>query len=139
MTRLKRVGLSFACAIAAELLVCLPMFWWNNHSAEWLGFLGFVAYTSVLVVPGWIIALPFLLFLRRTDGWHLGLMVLIGVLIGPFIVLGLDLWYWLTVPTGMFTIFRPWLYIATAISVVATAIYLTAFKLFAHPTQTLSS
>jgi hypothetical protein len=139
MTRWKRVGLSFASAIAAELLVCLAVFWWNNHSAQWLGFLGFMSFTSVLVVPGWLLALPFLIFLKRTDAWHLGLMALIGVLIGPFIVLGLDVWSWLSSPTSLFTIFVPWLYMATAISAVATAFYLTSLKLFSRPTQTLSS
>jgi hypothetical protein len=139
MTRWKRAGLSFASAIAAELLVCLAVFWWNNHSARWLGFLGFVSFTSVLVVPGWLLALPFLIFLKRTDRWHLGLLALIGVLVGPSIVLGLDVWSWLSSPTSLFTIFAPWLYMATAISAIATTLYLTALKLFCRPTQTLSS
>jgi hypothetical protein len=139
MTGWKRVGLSFASAVIAEITTALAVSISGGRHLFFEHIFGFIYFASFLVIPGWLLALPVLLFLRRTDGWHLGLMALIGISIGPFIDLGMDLWSFLSSPTAAFNIYLPWLYMATAISAVATALYLTALKRFSHPTPTLSS
>jgi hypothetical protein len=139
MTRWKRVGLSFASAVIAEIMTALAINIPGGRHLFLEHIFGFIYFASFLVIPGWLLALPVLLFLKRTDGWHLGLMALIGISIGPFIDLGMDLWSFLSSPTAIFNIYLPWLYMATAISAIATALYLTALKLFSNPTPTPSS
>jgi hypothetical protein len=136
LTRWKRVAFSLLSAIFAELLLALAISIPGGKHLFYERIVVFTFFATSLVIPGWLLSLPFLLVIRKTDGWRLGLMAFIGISIGPIIDLGMDLWSFLSSPTAAFNVYLPWLYMATAISTIATALYLTALKLFSRPTHT---
>jgi hypothetical protein len=83
-----------------------------------------------LVIPGWLIALPFVIFIDKADGWRFWLLVCIGICIGPAVIASLGVYMKLHFPDGTLA---PGaieiVYLATGISTIATAIYLAVLKL----------
>ena len=141
MTRWKRVGLSFASAIIADVVVASGVML-RDRSLIHFSFLFFSSVAFLyLVIPGWLISLPIVLFIDGNTRWQLFTLATLGVLIGPFVMLSIALYAEWTNPSH-----GTWakgsiefVYIATAISIIATTIYLTSIKLFSRPTSTLSS
>jgi hypothetical protein len=85
MSRLKRVGLSLACAFVSELIVAIfvtvtDKSGLNGMAAPLIGF-------SIFVLPGWALSLPPVLVFDSVEGWRFWFLGAYGVLIGPTIIL----------------------------------------------------
>ncbi len=130
MSRWKRAGLSLASALLAELLVGIAMSVQGNRSLFLDRSVVFLWFASFLVLPGWLIALPLVLSINRTDGWRLWLLAILGTLIGPVLVGIIGLVITLNSPptTTWNSGALDFAYVATAISVLTTAIYLISLK-----------
>lgn len=100
----------------------------NPPGARWDGFVLMGGFSLCLVIPGWLIALPAILWIKPDRSRNVITLAVIGILVGPGIMLALDLWTLRRNPTfiprgpGLFE------YLAAAISFLATAIYLGLLK-----------
>jgi hypothetical protein len=141
MSRWKRVVLSLASALGAQLIVGFVQCARGTRGALLEGLIVFMWFGAFLVIPGWIIALPIVLSFKRIDGWRIWIQALLGCLIGPLIMGLIGLFSVLTRPPT--TTWAPgtisFVYLAAAISILATAIYLTTVKLSVRTAQTPSS
>jgi hypothetical protein len=64
-TRLRRVGLSLLSSILAELLVGLACSIASGKTLFFEHVFGFVYFASILVIPGWLIALPIIVIPKK--------------------------------------------------------------------------
>jgi hypothetical protein len=121
----KRLLLSLASALVAEAFVSVVIT--LVHSDGQSSILGTIVGLSIFVVPGWLLSLPIVLAFSRADGWRFWALAISGMAIGPLIIAA---WaYACKVSEG--SAMRDFLYmggIATGISVLATAMYLTIFR-----------
>jgi len=127
--RWKRAGISFASAIASELLVGVGAASIDGPSLFIEHVFGFVYFASFLVIPGWLIALPIILRKRfdRLTAWQ---QVAIGTLMGPSIMVAIGIYGGIESGTGFaykVEAFRL-LYIAIGVSFLTSAIYVTALR-----------
>jgi hypothetical protein len=141
MTRWKRVGLSFASAIIAELVIGFACGISDGKRLLFEHTFGFIYFSSFLIIPGWLIALPIIVIPNKANHlpiWQLGLM---GAFIGPGIMFPIGIYFAIANHTSFNYVREAWYLvgIATLVSALTTAIYLTTLKLFSHPTPTLSS
>ena len=124
----KRAGLAFASAMIAETLVIATLAAFNLRGARWDGFLLMSWFALYFVIPGWLLSLPAVLSIRTSSPRNLLTLGAMGILIGPCIMAALELWtIWTNpkvIPRGPGALEL----LATAISIVATAIYLGGFK-----------
>ena len=139
MNRLRRAGLSFVSAITAELLVAAVLAA-RAAPGQRANELSLAFWFLLLVIPGWLLALPILLSFPRTDGWRLWLLALLGISIGPafLVVLGLtfNVHYSLH-PTSFWPPLRyDIMGMALAISSLSTVFYIGALKWFERPAAT---
>jgi hypothetical protein len=86
--------------------------------------LWFVFTVLVFTLPGWLLAMPFVLLATDFHGWRWWLFVAVGSAIGPIFMIGLAIYERLTPPHD------DWLWgngiffgLATAVSCVTTLIY----------------
>ena len=125
MGRSKRVGLSFASAFVAEVIVGLAVNAFGERQFRLEGLFGFLWFASCLVFPGWLLATP-LVWRQRASVKPSKLFALTGVLIGPFVILALDAYF--AIETRSTGADLKWVLIyvglATAVSSLATALYL---------------
>jgi hypothetical protein len=139
MTRWKRVALSLASALTAELLVGISLSFRGDKHLLFERLFGFVWFASFLVIAGWMLSLPLVISFDRIDGWRIWVLAVIGSLIGPAIMGTIYLQSELTTPPATWTHGSiNFVYMATAISILTTAIYLISLKLFSRPTPPLS-
>jgi hypothetical protein len=129
--RWRRIGLSFASAIVAEVLVAIDVAFIDGRHLLFEHIFGFLYFASILVVPGWLLALPIILQ-QRFYNLSVWLRVLIGTLIGPTIMVGIGIYGGLANSSGFGYSREAYnlLYIATGISFLASAIYLAALEYF---------
>jgi hypothetical protein len=134
--RWKRVGLSFVSAILAELVVGVALCSIDGSHLFFEHLFGFLYFASILVVPGWLIALPIVLQ-TRFDNLRLWQQVLIGTLIGPTIMIAIGIYGGIARGTfGYSAESFHLLYAAFWVSFVASVIYLTALD-FACPKNSI--
>lgn len=136
-TRTLRLNCSFHAMLLAwfSLIVCFGVWGTLHRGTESLAYsFATVAMLAVILggilsILGWLIALPLVvLSVRRSDGPHAGMILLIGPAIGPltlFLLAALDT----RTNTGSshVTIDRPlliWLSLALAVSTLTTLLYL---------------
>jgi hypothetical protein len=136
MSRWKRTGLAFGSAFFSELLMSTILSL-HDHSGLVGIEAGLFAF-SIFVLPGWLLSLPFILSINRIDGWRLWVLAVPGILIGPSVIAAWAIVCHVTEGESVRSFFDVG-GVATAISFISTAIYLTAFKLSARATQTPSS
>jgi hypothetical protein len=128
--RWKRVGVSFASAVAAELIVGVGVVSIDGGHLIFEHMFGFVYFASILVVPGWLIALLIILQ-PRFDSLRLWQQILIGTFIGPTIMILIGFVGFASNPAGTYGAEAyPWLYVAIAISFIASTIYVAAMRQF---------
>ena len=141
MTRLKRFGLSFASTISAELLVGVSIAVSGGRDLLFEHVFGFVYFASILVIPGWLIALPIILIPKTADSLPIWKLAVIGTLSGPGIMFAIGIYAAIANHTTLYYKREAWYLVgvATLVSALTTAIYIAALKLFSRPTQTLSS
>jgi len=94
-----------------------------------------------LVIPGWLISLPIVLFINGNTRWQVFTLATLGILIGPFVILSIALYAeWMNPSHGTWAKgSMEFVYIATAISIIATTIYLIGLKLFSRPAPSPST
>src|SRR6516162_9093554 len=98
MTALKRVALAFACTLLAFtvfalLLVVPPAVQLGSKYA--LPGVQMLPLYLFFTLPGWFLALPFVVYFKKADGWRTWAILAIGTAIGPCFMAGLTL-----IPTG---------------------------------------
>jgi hypothetical protein len=138
--RWKRAGIAFATAIVAEAIVGVSIAsidgldLWGEHV------FGFVYFASILVVPGWFVALPIILH-HGFDRLHPGQQVLIGSLIGPTIMAAGGIYGALA--SGAGSRFSPQafdiLYVALGVSFLTSVLYVTTLKYLSSKNYVLKS
>ncbi len=141
MTRWKRVVLSFASAITAELVLGISFGIPGDKHLLFEHVFGFIYFASILVIPGWLIALPIIVVPKKADSLPIWKLAVIGTLIGPGIMFAIGIYAAIANHTGL-NYKREAYYLvglAAVVSFLTTAIYLTALKLFSSPTKILSS
>jgi len=74
----------------------------------------------------WVITLPLALWIGRFDGWRIWFLAVCGTLIGPTLMIALNLCIRLAEPSQKFDVVEGWKVeaVVTAISLIATALYL---------------
>jgi hypothetical protein len=130
MTRLRRVGWSLLSALLSEsiagLVLCLP----GRH---WEELFGFFYFATFLMVPGWILSLPLVLTIDRLRGWRIWLAGIAGSCIGPIVLLSVAVYARVGGPGNSHGTYDSsaltLLYVATAISILSTALYIFFIKL----------
>ena len=126
----KRASLSITSAMIATVIVDYLMLLVDNPHFDLATLESSMMWFLYLVIPGWLIALPFVILIGRADGWRFWLLACVGICIGPAIILLFDAYMKLHFPDGTLT---PGaieiVYLATGISTFATAIYLTVLRL----------
>jgi hypothetical protein len=133
MTRIKRVGLSFACALASDLLFSSGlMVLGGNVGSGANGGIGVVASvwiifcsTGFLVIPGWLLSLPLVLVFDRAEGWRFWVLGIYGTLLGPAILAALILAQHGSVANEDFALYFGFAFVVAFLS---TAIYLSVLK-----------
>jgi hypothetical protein len=123
MSPLKRVGLSFVSAIFAEFAVGICLVIWKGPFLS-----GLAGFASVLVLPGWILALPMVLLVRDLANGKVWTIALVGCCIGPFIMLTIRCYGAIRGYSADFAGGTPLFLTATAISFLTTLIYIGALK-----------
>ncbi len=143
MSRWKRVGLSLLSSIIAELIVGLAISFPGGKHLFFEHIFVFIYFASFLVIPGWLISLPIVLFFETDTRSRLFVLAILGALIGPVVILCIALYAESTKSAPSNGTWSngsmEFVYIATAISIVATTLYLTSLKLLSPPTPTPSS
>lgn len=81
---------------------------------------------ALFSLPGWLVAIPIVVIVKDYSGWRLWACAIAGVCIGPVLILGLAIYAYLTNPrsSGFAQGSSVFLVLATAVSVLATIIYL---------------
>ena len=127
----KRLVYSLVSLIAAVIVTCgysgfqeiiaIP----NVHSNA-VGLLAFVCYTFLFSLPGWLLALPIVLVATDIQGWRFWMYFAIGSCIGPVMILGVSLYYFLTSTSfaGFAQDSFMCVYLASSISIMTALIYL---------------
>jgi hypothetical protein len=92
MSTFRRILLSFACVVLAiAALFLLSLFGLVGSHAQRLGQLQSMAQIFLVyflfALPGWLIALPFVVLLENAQGWRGWAILLIGTCIGPCFIL----------------------------------------------------
>jgi hypothetical protein len=130
MKRFGRVGVAFASAIIAAFIVsAISALIQYGANAKLEGILVGVIFDAYLVVPGLILALPFVIFVDRIDGWRLWSMAAVGFLIGPATIFAIALFVKVSEDGAVFDEEHlEWWCLAAAISALTTALYLTTLK-----------
>lgn len=141
MSRWQRAGLSFASVIVAELVIGFACGIPDGKRLLFEHMFGFIYFSSFLVIPGWMIALPIIVIPNKASHlptWQLGL---IGASIGPGIMFAIGIYFAIANHTGLNYKREAWYLvgIATLVSALTTTIYIAALKLFSHSTPTPSS
>ena len=82
--------------------------------------------TFLCSLPGWVVAMPIVLFVSNFNGWRLWAMLALGAGIGPLVMFTVALYFQVTSPNpGHYAPeARNLLFLATAVSALTTLFYL---------------
>jgi len=129
MNRPQRVGLSFLSTCAAQLLTGAVLCFMDGFALFWEKLFGFLYLSSFLVYPGWLIAIPFVIRYADLRGRHLYRIAAIGFLIGPVVILSVDL----ALASQNFEVALEWIWkygaLAAIISALSIIFYIIGFKI----------
>ena len=119
---MERLLCSLLSLLIAVCIMCILLGVSRLHHglAEAFGFaeIGFV-YGGFLCSLGWVLSLPFVIFVRNYEGWRYWLMLAIGTGIGPFTSI-LAFAYFGHLPVDFYLLWLP-----TGVSFVCTLLYLS--------------
>jgi hypothetical protein len=138
VTTSQRIAISLlsvllALAIASPLLAVLN----SPHNPKlWLtATLGFFFYGLLFCAAAWLVGLPLVVLVRRTDGWHFWTALAIGTAIGPITITLFALWQGLksNIPLRVVFFHRNPLtnaltWLAAAIALLTTLFFLLALR-----------
>lgn len=108
-----------------------------NHeefSRSFTSWFVFVRGAALVITLAWVITLPLVLLVRRFDGWRFWFLAVSGTLVGPALMIALNLCIRLAKPTLEFDIVEGWRVqsVVTAISLIATALYFGTLRFSAR-------
>ena len=133
MSRWRRLGFSFLSALAADLIVAFFTLLKDNPHFNLVVLASMTSWFLLLVIPGWLTALPFVIFIDATRVQRLWFLAVAGFLIGPLLIFALAGYTEWQKPGATWSHGSlEFLYIATGISFLATAFYLTSVKLYSR-------
>jgi hypothetical protein len=137
MSRWKRVGLSFASTVAVELLLAVVLSLTEGPHLFFERVFGFLYFASILVVPGWLAALPIIVIPEHSEHPWRWKSLVIGTLIGPCIMFAIGIYAAITNGAGFNYKREAWYLVGIAllISFLTTAAYLTSLRLLSHSIQ----
>ncbi|MGA9069441.1 MAG: hypothetical protein WB424_04235 [Terracidiphilus sp.] len=131
--RLSRVALAFVCAVIASVIVCAVAiaFNYDDFSRSLTSWCLFMRGAFLIIILAWVLALPFVLLISRFNGWRFWFLAVSGTLMGPALLIVFNFSIRLSEPTQKFDIVEGWKIemVVTAISLIATALYLGILKL----------
>lgn len=131
-SRLSRAALSLLCAVLASVIVCTAeiAFNYEEFSRSFSGWFLFIRGAVLVIVLAWVITLPLVLLINRFDGWRFWFLAGSGTLMGPAVLIALNLFIRLTDPSQKFDPVEGWRVesVVTAISLIATALYLGTLR-----------
>jgi hypothetical protein len=134
--RLSRAALSLVCAVLASVIVCAVVITYNygEFSRSLSSWFVFIRGAVLIIMLAWLVTLPFVLLISRFSGWHFWFLAVCGTLMGPALLMVLNLCIRLAEWSPTFDIVEGWKpqLVVTAISLIATALYLGTLKLSAH-------
>jgi hypothetical protein len=126
--RRSRAAPSFVCAVVASVIVCAVMIAFNfeEFSRSFTSWFLFIRGAVLVILLAWVITLPLVLLISRFDGWRFWFLAISGTLIGPALLIALNLCIRLAEPSQKFDIVEGWKVesVVTGISLIATALYL---------------
>lgn len=132
MTIAQRIGASLLSIILAVFISGLCISIANPVTkADWVrSVLVIFFYSSPFCVVGWLLSLPIILSIRRTDKWRFWALLVLGSSIGPLIMFSITMYFEVSAvitrspaphwDAGV----KNWIYIAISISCLTTLIYL---------------
>jgi hypothetical protein len=121
-------------SIAAAVATVGILLWIKEvvtHKPDPLGsFIFFCIVTLYLGVPGWFLAMPFVLCVKNVRGWRLWMLLLVGCSVGPLVIVGVAIWTFAR--SGTLAGFAPeangLFLMAMGVSTVATVVYLLLLR-----------
>ena len=130
--RLFRAALSLVCAVLASVIVCAAMITSNyeEFSQSLTSWFLFIRGAVLVIMLAWVISLPLVLLINRFDGWRSWFLAVIGTLMGPALLVALNLCIRLAEPSQKFDIVEGWKVesVVTTISLITTALYLGTLR-----------
>lgn len=130
--RWKRLVFSLLCVLLASMLC-------SSALARQTGFgpkafienvFYFGAATFLCSLPGWVVAMPIVLFVSNFDGWRLWAMLALGAGIGPLVMFTVALYFQVTSPNPSHYApeARNLVFLATGVSALTTLLYLLGVR-----------
>jgi predicted MFS family arabinose efflux permease len=130
--RLGRAALSLVCAVFASVIVCSVVIACNyeEFSRSLTSWFVFIRGAVLIIALAWVVTLPLVLLISRFNGWRLWFLAASGTSMGPALLIVLNLCIRLAKPSQTFDIVEGWKIqlVATAISLIATALYLGTLR-----------
>jgi hypothetical protein len=130
--RLFRSALSLVCAVLASVIVCTVVIISNyeEFSQSFTSWFLFIRGAVLVIVLAWLITLPLVLLINRFDGWRSWFLAVSGTLMGPALLVAVNLGIRLAEPSQKFDVVEGWKVesVVTAISLIATALYLGTLR-----------
>jgi hypothetical protein len=92
--------------------------------------LGFDVWVVIFSVPGWLLAIPIVLFVRNISGWRFWIYFALGAVFGPALILGLAFYSAVRAPSfaGFPGNSMSVVYLAGAISAISSLVYLLLLR-----------
>lgn len=116
------------CALIASFVASIVQFWSLPHFDFRLVLLQTSVtslFTLVACLPGWLIALGFVLSVTNFSGWRFLAIWALGTAIGPLVILGVSLFFFMsTLHEGAFFYPASMAWFSVAIASPATLLYL---------------
>lgn len=131
-TRWKRLAVSILCVLLASMLCSLALARQSGFDlkAFFQNVFYFGSVTFLCSLPGWFVAIPFVLFVSNFSGWRFWAMLALGAGIGPFVMFAIALYFQVTSsnPSHYAPEARNLVFLATAVSTLTTAFYLVVVR-----------
>jgi hypothetical protein len=131
--RLSRAALSLVCAVLASVIIGGVVIACNyeEFSQSITSWFLFVRGSVLVIMLAWVVTMPLVLVVGRFDGWRFWLLAITGTLIGPALMIALNLCIRVAQPSQKFDVVEGWKteLVVTAISLIATALYLGTVRL----------
>ena len=130
MTRWRRAGYSFVAVIVAVFSVSAILdLQGPKQDHWWTGVTSWMFALSMFAIPGWLVALPFVLLVRNIEGKRLWIWLVVGTTIGPLVFGIIDLISWNLDPNGGLDFGVSFILWSILVSFLTTGTYLYFLKL----------
>lgn len=126
----KRLVCSLLCVMIAAIAISLASVLWDHFGRHGKldigGFLFSFCFVLLFSAPGWFLAIPAVILVKKVFGWHFWLWLGIGTCIGPIVMWGLDLYWFFSNPNAVFpSPWGPWINLSAGVACLTTLLYLT--------------